>query len=397
MVRHPRISGIFQSARQIPGGLGPLVLFLAERPLLLLLLPAGLAFLLLHLLQETIGHLEMLLCRLLTFLQDLPQLRPGVVLEDLQAVVHLHVMEDLQAQEGLVKLFSLSLLQCLFRALHVLLAELLLDAHPVALSGLPLASLTDLPVLLRLGPLALVTLLTGLLRLRIRLALLLLLPALLFQPLALLVLLLVLLLNPLSSLFTPERRSGLAAGGLLQSLDELLVVLGDPLRELLDLIVLGVLLGELRQLDLAPVVDGQPLGDVLIGHSLLLSALRLAALLGLLPALLQLLPLLLELALLLLHFLPLLLLRLVLLPEGRLSHAEQGQGRDAQRQHPFGGFQHPDSPSFRFAPVQTHPRDDFTLVIPAVSFRSRLMRIGETARPDEGGSKNGPGGSPHGR
>jgi hypothetical protein len=286
-----------------------------------------------------------LLRRLLALLQNLLQLRAGVVLEDLQAVEHLHVVEDLLAQEGLIELFLAGVLQGLLGALHALLPELLLDAKPVALAGLSLASLlAGLLILLNL-PLRLIALLAKLRLVFLLLPLLLLLAALLLLPLALLVL----RLGALLSLLAAEGRSGLTAGRLLQSLDELLVILGDSLRKLFHLIVLRLLLGELGELDLAPIIHSQPLGDILVRHALL-AALPLAPLLALLALSLELLPLLLQLALLLLHFLPLTLLFLILLADRELSHAKQGQGRDAQREHPFGGFQHPD---FSFVPLRS--------------------------------------------
>ena len=208
--------------------------------------------LLLHLLQELVGHLQVLLRGPLSLLNHLLQLRAGVVLEDLQRVERLHMMENLLAQERFVELSLLGVLKSFLRALQALLGELLLDAHPAA-PLLPALSLAARLTALGLLPLQFLLLLLQLAAFLLD-----------FLPLLPLLLLPLLLLSTLLPLLASERAAHLASGGLLQLLDELLVILRNPLRELLHLLILGLLLRELRQLDLRLIVDDQGLCELLV-------------------------------------------------------------------------------------------------------------------------------------
>jgi hypothetical protein len=233
----------------------PSLLLLLLAALLLTLLAAG--PLLIELLADLLGHLQVLLRRLEPLRECLAKLRRRILLEDLQRVGHLDVRHCRGVHEGLVEIGAFVLAQLLAEAGDVLLSKLLLQFRDVR--GFPAARLPR-PEAGRSLPLCGF----GLRRFRC--------PGLRRSRLTLSGLRLPRLGRLALSLRFTSRGTGLAeliallSGSTLQFLHELLMVLDHLLCELLDLLRLGTLLRELRQSDFTLIIHDEPLGEELIVH-----------------------------------------------------------------------------------------------------------------------------------
>jgi hypothetical protein len=245
--------------------LTPLLLSLLTLLSLTLRALLGAGPLLVQLLADLLGHLQVLPGRLECLGERLAKLWRRILLEDLQRVGHFDVGHRRAVDEGLVEIGAFVAAQLFAHAGDVLLTELLLQFRDVR--GLPATGLSG-PEAGRALPLRGF----GLRRFRLRLGLLL--PGLRRSRLSLpgLRRLALGLFSSSSRRASLAELTALLSGGTLQFLHELLVVLDHLLCEFLDLLRLGAFLRELRQGDLTLVVSDEPFGDELIVHFAGLSA-----------------------------------------------------------------------------------------------------------------------------